>query len=149
MVVVISIDGIIYLEFIKLSGHDHNDETTRLLFVLYLLPAVLEAVFSLILAISACLIANWVTQSTDKKQNTCLLAWHLINLFLLVASTTLYATFYYKQSSVKYESADYFRYSYYEMIAKLAKLNTDYYVNLFLLWLLYRFMKPEKKLKDG
>ena len=35
------------------------------------------------------------------------------------------------------------------MIAKLASLNTEYCVNLFLLWLLYRFTKPEKKFKDG
>ena len=28
-------------------------------------------------------------------------------------------------------------------------LNTDLYVDLFLLWLLYRFMKPQKNLQDG
>ena len=31
----------------------------------------------------------------------------------------------------------------------LVKLSTEFYVDLFLLWLLYRFMKPQSSLKDG
>ena len=31
----------------------------------------------------------------------------------------------------------------------LVKLNLEFYVDLFLLWLLYRFMKPQKNSQDG
>ena len=31
----------------------------------------------------------------------------------------------------------------------MVQLNAEFYVDLFLLWLLYRFMKPQANLKDG
>ena len=34
------------------------------------------------------------------------------------------------------------RYQYYETVTALVELNIEFYVDLFLLWLLYRFMKP-------
>ena len=60
-------------------------------FMIYLYPSILEAVFSLILTLSAVYIAKWVKKSTHKKQNTCLLYWHLINLVLLVVMLILSA----------------------------------------------------------
>ena len=122
---------------------------TRLGFSINLLPSCLEAVFSLILVISACQIASWITRSTGKRQNTCLLTWHVINLFLLAAVTTLYAIFYYGADSVEEGSVDWIRYEYLATIAMLAQLNIGLYVDLFLLWLLYRFMKPQNILQDG
>ena len=44
---------------------------------------------------------------------------------------------------------NYYRYWYYNRVATLANLNFEFYVDLFLLWLLYRFMKPEIVLQDG
>ena len=41
------------------------------------------------------------------------------------------------------------QFKYYLAVANLVKLNSEYYVDLFLLWLLYRFMKPKYVFKDG
>ena len=41
------------------------------------------------------------------------------------------------------------RYLYYTKFAKLASDFVEIYVNLFLLWLLYRFMKPQRALGSG
>ena len=63
------------------------------------LPPSLEVVFSLVLVFSACYIASWVKNSTGKRQNICLLTWHVINLFILIANTTVLSIYYYKRSS--------------------------------------------------
>ena len=62
----------------------------------YVFTPSLEALFSSILAISACQIASQVKKSTGRKQNTCLLTWHIINLFLLVIILVIFAIFYLK-----------------------------------------------------
>ena len=41
------------------------------------------------------------------------------------------------------------RYAYYDAVDILVQKFIEIYVDLFLLWLLYRFMKPQKMLKDG
>ena len=41
------------------------------------------------------------------------------------------------------------RYAYYDAIDILVQKFIEIYVDLFLLWLLYRFMKPQKILEDG
>ena len=46
-------------------------------------------------------------------------------------------------------SDDQYRYEYYTHVALLVNNCTEYYVDLFLLWLLYRFMKPQNTLQDG
>ena len=38
---------------------------------------------------------------------------------------------------------------YYEILASIISLSTEFYVDLFLLYLLYRFMKPQRFLDDG
>ena len=64
------------------------EETKDFLVVLIeSLTAFEEGVFSLLLVVSACYITSWVTKSTGKRQNTCLLIWHIINLILLIAIT--------------------------------------------------------------
>ena len=60
--------------------------------VLY--PQTLIATFSLILAGSAFYITRSVKKSTGKRQNTCLLNWHIVNLFLLVATLIPTGTLY-------------------------------------------------------
>ena len=123
--------------------------SSSLKFVVYLLSPILEVVFSLILALSACYISTWVRKSTGKKSNTCLLIWHIFNLILLITATILHAIFYSIAFSVEDGSEDWYEYVYYVNIANVAYLNTEFYVDLFLLWLLYRFMKPQNILKDG
>ena len=41
------------------------------------------------------------------------------------------------------------KYTYYAALAELASACIDLYVDLFLLWLLYRFMQPQPILNDG
>ena len=41
------------------------------------------------------------------------------------------------------------QYRYYEAIIELFQLSTELYMDLFFLWLLYRFMKPQNILQDG
>ena len=76
----------------------------------------LEITFSLVLGLSACYIANRVKMSTGKKQNTCLLAWHIVNLLILIVVTTLYAIYYLKRNSIDSTHEDFQQYRYYEHI---------------------------------
>ena len=41
-------------------------------------------------------------------------------------------------------SLDYQRYDFYHMVSRIVALFIEFYVDLFMLWLLYRFMKPQK-----
>ena len=118
-------------------------------FLIQLLPSLLEIVFSLLLVVSACYITSWVKKSTGKKQNTCLLTWHIVNLFTLTIVIALNAILYKKSNSFQEDDKNYWKYQYIYMVIGLVKLNTEFYVDLFLLWLLYRFMKPQKNLLDG
>ena len=68
-------------------------ESPQAYFIVQFLPAIFEIVFSLILAVSACYIANWVNKSTGKKHDSCLLIWHILNLFMLIALSGLWALF--------------------------------------------------------
>ena len=111
-------------------------------FAFNLLPSILEVVFSLLLAASACYITSWVRKSTGKKQNTCLLTWHIVNLFILTIVIALSAILYKKTASFDDNDKDFWKYQYYYEFSYLVELNVKFYVDLFLLWLLYRFMKP-------
>ena len=98
----------------------------------------------MILTFSAGYIANKVTQTTRKKQNTCLLTWHTINLFILTAIAIILGIFYMK-SYAAWKTGNYekfYQYSYYSSITIVAELNLEFYVDIFLLWLLNRFTKP-------
>ena len=121
----------------------------RIGFVIELMIPILEVLFSLTLTISACYIASWIKESTGKKQNNCLPIWHIINLFLLITVLTCLCVFYFKKKTTDHSLDAYWRYYFYNWAAILAKLNTEFYVDLFLLWLLYRFMKPQNILQDG
>ena len=114
-----------------------------------LLPSFFELISSLLLVVSACYITNWIRDSTGKKQNTCLLTWHIINLFILTIVIALKALPYWKYYSFLRNDKEYLKYKYYYYVTDLVELNVDLYVDLFLLWLLYRFMKPQKNSQDG
>ena len=79
----------------------------------YLLPSFLEVVFSLLLVVSACYITSWLGKSTGKKQNTCLLTWHIINLFILTIVIALDAIFFHKANSSNEDDKDYWKHKYY------------------------------------
>ena len=58
------------------------------------------------------------------------------------------AIFFYKANSFDHESEDFRQYHYYFSLVAIAGSCVEIYVDLFLLWLLYRFMKPHKVLED-
>ena len=118
-------------------------------FLINLLPPILVTVFSLILALSAIYIAKLVKQSTGRQQNTFLLVWHFINLLLFITVLASYAILERLYNSSLDDGQASWRYLYYTYINDLATLIIGIYVDLFLLWLLYRFMKPERFLQDG
>ena len=113
--------------------------------MLRLFPPFLETTFSVVLVISALYLAKSVKEYTQKKQNTCLVSWHICNLILLIIILTLSAMF----QSESSKSTDVFnKYGYYYVLTELGYRCLDLYVDLFLLWLLYRFMKPQPILSD-
>ena len=72
-----------------------------------------------------------------------MLTLHVINLFILIIVATLQAVFYLKWHTGKLTLEEFYKFDYYEAVADLVSLNIEFYVDLFLLWLLYRFMKPQ------
>ena len=132
---------ILWYRFIK---YDFSQTEWQIItFVLFIFPSSLEVVFSLLLIISACYIASYVRNTTGKKQNTCLLIWHIFNLLILIIVTVIHGVLAFKRDlNYVVEDIDAYRYKYYGQITSLVRLNTEFYVDLFLLWLLYRFMKP-------
>ena len=95
-----------------------STESTLILSALDLLPAFFEVVFSVLLTISACYIANNVRISTGKKQNTCLLTWHVFNLLILIIVTVFVAVYDLKQyPDFEDEDEDPDKYHYYEIVA--------------------------------
>ena len=71
-----------------------------------------------------------------------------MNLFLFTASFFIYATFYakYLDSTTEHES---WKYAYFYLLSRLISDIVSFYVDLFLLWLLYRFMRPQESSTDG
>ena len=73
-----------------------------------------------------------------------------MNLFILITVFTLQALT--KQKFIRTDQENeskYYQNQHYYLIGLFAKLISEYYVDLFLLWLLYRFMKPLNVLPDG
>ena len=73
-----------------------------------------------------------------------------MNLLILVLALICSSVF-----SIKYLASfdeggeDLYRYFYYFLVDNLAQLIIEFYVDLFFLWLLYRFVRPQKFLEDG
>ena len=118
-------------------------------FMVRLFSPFLEAIFSLVLVISALYLAKSVREYTQKKQNTCLVNWHICNLLLLTSLLVLNAVIYHKALKTKDTKAIFDKYDYYSLITSIVSTCVDFYVDLFLLWLLYKFMKPQLILSDG
>ena len=64
-------------------------------------------------------------------------------MLLLVTVLALYASFYHKRIKSEKDSEVFWQYHYYETLADITSIFIEIYVDLFLLWLLYRFMRPQ------
>ena len=108
----------------------------------------LEAIFSIVLVIFALCLVKSIRKYTQKKQNTCLLFWHISNLSILIGLLFMEAYYYHKTFFVDTEHNIRFMYDYYTIVVELVHACFDIYVDLFLLWLLYRFIRPQPIVKD-
>ena len=101
-----------------------------------------DLIIALILVASSLYLTRQLRNTTRQKQNKCLLVWHQINFFLLIvtmASKTVLYVDYISPDKTELEEKQLM----YKMgINRFVKDLVDYYVDLFLLWLLYRFMRP-------
>ena len=68
--------------------------------------------------------------------------WHIANLFLLTAVLIWNAVYYVLYSLADADTLDYAKYQFYFYLSVPVSDLIDIYVGLFLLWLLYKFMKP-------
>ena len=82
-----------------------------------------------------------MTKATGQKQNTCLLVWHTANVFLM---TIIYSAIALVSIGIDLNGKDKQTLTYYAQILYLIATFVDFYVDLFLLWLLYRFMRPQE-----
>ena len=64
MVVILCTEGYFYKQYFAAQS---SDEKMRIIRIIYILPAILEVVFSLLLTVSACYIASWLKRSFGKK----------------------------------------------------------------------------------
>ena len=122
MLILMQISIEAFLVYGKINANSYN-ERIRFAFVASLLPSLLEIVFSLLLVVSACYITNWVRKSTGKKQNTCLLMLHIVNLFILTIVNALAAILYQKAYSFEENDKDYWKFEYYNVASGLARLS--------------------------
>ena len=78
----------------------------------------------------------------------CLLTFHIFNLFGLISICfiTSYFDDRWHKNDTDFAKA---RNSYYQALFGLLSHLFDVYSDIFLLWLLYKFMKPQKILNDG
>ena len=67
IVILPCIDGILINEYINAENAQNEDARVLFGFIIDMYKPILSAIFSLILAISACFIANWVTKYTKSK----------------------------------------------------------------------------------
>ena len=69
------------------------------------------------------------------------MGWHIVNLVLMYSALIVEAIFVAKEESSDLEY-DKEKFEYYDDIAEFINDIIGVYVDLFLLWLLYRFMRP-------
>ena len=108
-----------------------------------------ETLIQLILTFAAVKLAKVIREQTGKKSNNCLVNWHFANL--AICTLLLIATIILTVLAQQYEekSEDWYRYLYYLEIMECAFHAVQFYVDLFLLFLLYRFTRTQKTVKAG
>ena len=105
----------------------------------YLYPAIFGSSVALIMAISAAKLARSVKKLTNKKPNVCLINWHIFNLLLLTIISIITVIVMLKLENWQNEVS----------VAALAFISINLYVDLFLIFLLFKFIKPKRILDDG
>ena len=72
-----------------------------------MLAPVLDVLVAIILALCALYLTKSLKKSTGSEPNTCLLCWHIANIFLLTIMLILYDFFY--ESWVNASGIDFFK----------------------------------------
>ena len=103
------------------------------------LAPVLDVIIALILVYSACLLSKQLQKQTGKKQKVLLIILHIVNLCFLIVLLVFKAiiwTSYISASGEETKSTLWLQYTIIRLFSDIFGI----YVDLFLLWLLYRFM---------
>ena len=111
------------------------------------LESILDVAFASTLVFCALYLSKYLGKSTGQRPNVHLVAWHVVNVILMIAITVILYVY-----GLKYENADteQRQAAYYDFfVAGLVSSCTKMYVDLFLLYLLYKFTRPQRKLMDG
>ena len=103
---------------------------------------VLNTITALVLVLSALYLSHSLHQSTGKKQNKCLIVCHFVFLILNTGILITRATFTYKYTYADTD-LDNQKYKYYFTISNCFCDIIDIFTDLFLLWMLYKFIKPK------
>ena len=106
------------------------------------LAPVLDVIIALILVNSACFLSKQLQKQTGKKQKVLLIILHIVNLCFLIVLLVFKAiiwTSYISASDEETKATLWLQYTIIRLLSDIFSI----YVDLFLLWLLYKFMKPQ------
>ena len=115
---------------------------------IHFLAPFLDVIVALILVFSAYFLSKKLQKSTGNRQKTFLFILHIINLCLYIVLLVLKGVIWKKwmaATSEEEKSKFYMRYTLIKLFSDIVGI----YVDFFLLWLLYKFMKPKTILRDG
>ena len=110
----------------------------------YLLCSVLDALFALVLVICAVYLAMKLRKSTGHKPNVCLVIWHIVNVVLLTSMAVILTIYRGISIDADEHQSPKARFEFYATF--VATGFVDVYVDLFLLYLLFKFTRPQKRL---
>ena len=85
---------------------------------------------------------------TGSEIKICLVTWHICNLLCFLAILVLAAVLDVKEKYTIEDSEDHWKYFYFYYLAKITAYFVGIYMDLFLLWLLYKFMKVQITMRD-
>ena len=118
-----------------------DSENKSINWIVSFLSPILDVMTLGILVVFAYILTRTLRKSTGKKQNTCLLIWHAVNMIILILILVMQA-----RADVRFDSAknsqEKEKYTYYSSLTGLVSTIIDIYVDLFLIWLLYLFIRP-------
>ena len=110
----------------------------------------IDIVISIIFTVTAIFLARRVKNETGMKQNNFLISWHIANSVVLALLTLLLCIKILKFVSLNCQDNWEKILDDHSALTSIMLWNYYHiYIDTFLLWLLYRFMKPSISLKDG
>ena len=109
---------------------------------------ICDTIFILILAGSAIYLARSMKKIIGSEIKVCLVTWHICNLLCFLAILVLAAVLDVKEKFTIEDSEDHWKYFYFYTLAKITAYFVGIYMDLFLLWLLYKFMKVQITMRD-